>query len=213
MDQCGGLERVVGRFVGHFLRSELAQLVVNQGKQFFGGGRVTLLDGVKYAGNVAHGRSVARNTADDSTKPAGTENEVARQQPALFVDAVAERMHAVVERVMEFWRCRQRRQIRNAGVLRQFFDRSGGHKATRLDRASRASGNRFDAARWIARVHACLQFFLPRDTQTTSTRFSQSQRKVINRLFTCSFCRGNGQSELIGHSGHLGSRATQMRRP
>ena len=53
MHQRGGLQSLVRRFVGHARRRQLAQLLIDQRKQFIGGPGIAMLDGLKNAGNVA----------------------------------------------------------------------------------------------------------------------------------------------------------------
>ena len=53
VDQRGGLQGLVGCFVGHFRRRQLAQLLIYQRKQFIGSLGVAVLNGLKNLGNVA----------------------------------------------------------------------------------------------------------------------------------------------------------------
>ena len=50
------MERLSRRFVGHLVRGQLAQLFVNQRKQFLGGRSFALLDAIQDAGDFAHRR-------------------------------------------------------------------------------------------------------------------------------------------------------------
>jgi hypothetical protein len=61
MDERGGLQGLVGRFVRHFRRRELPQFSINQWQQFIGGLGVAMFDGLKYAGYVSDGRSYTRS--------------------------------------------------------------------------------------------------------------------------------------------------------
>jgi len=63
MHQRGGLQSLVGRFVRHARRSQLAQLLIDQRKQFIGGLGVALFDGLKNAGNVAQRATVSDSPA------------------------------------------------------------------------------------------------------------------------------------------------------
>ena len=52
MHQGGGLERVTGRIMGHFVSGELAQFRIDQRQELIGGFRIAVLDGLKNAGHV-----------------------------------------------------------------------------------------------------------------------------------------------------------------
>jgi hypothetical protein len=54
------LQSLVGPLMRHARRRQLAQLLIDQWQQFIGGLRVALLDGLKYAGNIAQ-RATAIN--------------------------------------------------------------------------------------------------------------------------------------------------------
>lgn len=60
MNERGGLQRLVGRLVGHFRRCELAQFAIDKRQQFLGGARVAVLDGFKNAGDVANNCNYTR---------------------------------------------------------------------------------------------------------------------------------------------------------
>ena len=60
MHQRGGLQSLVGAFIRHARRRQLAQLLIDQRKQFIGGLRVAVLDGLKNAGNVAQPATVIK---------------------------------------------------------------------------------------------------------------------------------------------------------
>ena len=63
MDQRGGLQSLVGGFIGHFRRRQFAQFAIDQQQQFIGGPRVALLDGLKNAGNVAQPAKITKLSA------------------------------------------------------------------------------------------------------------------------------------------------------
>jgi len=54
MDQGCGLEGVAGRFLGHLVRCQLAQFLIDQREQFLCGFAIALLDALKDLGDVAH---------------------------------------------------------------------------------------------------------------------------------------------------------------
>ena len=54
MDERGGLQRLVRRFVGHLVGGELAQFFIDQRQQFIGGFGVAVFDGLQNLGDVAH---------------------------------------------------------------------------------------------------------------------------------------------------------------
>ena len=54
VNQRGGLERLTGRFVGHLVRRQFAQLLVHQREQFVGGVGIAFLDGSQDMSDVAH---------------------------------------------------------------------------------------------------------------------------------------------------------------
>jgi len=54
MHQRRWLERVAGRFAGHFARGEPAQLPVNQRQQLIGGQGITVLDGMEQLRDLGH---------------------------------------------------------------------------------------------------------------------------------------------------------------
>jgi hypothetical protein len=54
MDERGGLQRLVRRFVGHLVGGELAQFFIDQRQQFISGFGVALFDGVENVGDVVH---------------------------------------------------------------------------------------------------------------------------------------------------------------
>ena len=60
MDERGGLQRLVGRFIGHFRRRELAQLLIDQRQQSIGGLGIAVLNGLQNAGNVAQSATITR---------------------------------------------------------------------------------------------------------------------------------------------------------
>jgi hypothetical protein len=60
MHQRGGLQSLVGRFVGHFRRRQFAQFPIDQRQQFIGGFGVAMFDGLKNAGHVAQPATVTR---------------------------------------------------------------------------------------------------------------------------------------------------------
>ena len=60
MDQCGGLQGLIGRFVGHARRSELAQFAIDQRQQFIGGLGIAVFDGFQNAGDVAQPLTINR---------------------------------------------------------------------------------------------------------------------------------------------------------
>jgi len=60
MHQRGGLQSLVGAFIRHARRRQLAQLLIDQRKQFIGGLRVAVLDGLQNAGNVAQPATVIK---------------------------------------------------------------------------------------------------------------------------------------------------------
>lgn len=53
MHERGGLQRLVGRFIRHARRRELAQFAVHRWKQLIGGVWIAMLYGFKNAGDVA----------------------------------------------------------------------------------------------------------------------------------------------------------------
>jgi hypothetical protein len=53
MHERSGLQCLVGRFIRHLRRRQLAQFAVDQGQQSLGSLWVALLDGLKNPGNVA----------------------------------------------------------------------------------------------------------------------------------------------------------------
>jgi hypothetical protein len=59
MHQGGGLERLARRLLGHLLRRQLPQLVVNEGQKLLGGLRVALVDGGQDARDFTHRLSSA----------------------------------------------------------------------------------------------------------------------------------------------------------
>src|SRR5205823_11377587 len=54
VDQRSRLKRLAGLFVGQFLRSEEAQLIVNKRQELLCGGRIALLDGGENSGDLTH---------------------------------------------------------------------------------------------------------------------------------------------------------------
>jgi hypothetical protein len=60
MHQGGGLQRLMGRFIGHARGRELAQLAIDQRQQFIGGLGIAVLDGLQNAGNVAQSATIIR---------------------------------------------------------------------------------------------------------------------------------------------------------
>jgi hypothetical protein len=54
MDQCGGLERLARGFACHFVGGEFAKFAIDQGQQFLGGSRITIVYGGKNARDVTH---------------------------------------------------------------------------------------------------------------------------------------------------------------
>jgi len=58
MDERGGLQGLTRLLLGHLLRGELAEFVVNQWQQLFSGFGFTLLHAIQNARDVAHQRSV-----------------------------------------------------------------------------------------------------------------------------------------------------------
>src|SRR5439155_27256324 len=50
----GGLKSLAWRFLGHLVRGEFAQFLVNQRQQFVGSFWIAFFDGVEDAGDVAH---------------------------------------------------------------------------------------------------------------------------------------------------------------
>jgi hypothetical protein len=55
VNERGGLQRLVGRFVRHFLRSQAAQLIVNKGEEPSGGLGISLFDVRQNPRDIAHG--------------------------------------------------------------------------------------------------------------------------------------------------------------
>lgn len=55
VDQRGGIERLTRFLLGELLRRQRSQLIVDQGQELLSRLRVTLFDGVQYAGHVTHG--------------------------------------------------------------------------------------------------------------------------------------------------------------
>src|ERR1039457_302079 len=60
MHERGGLQRLVGRFIGHARCREFAQFAINQREQFIGGLWVAVLDGFQNAGDVAQSATITR---------------------------------------------------------------------------------------------------------------------------------------------------------
>jgi hypothetical protein len=58
VDECGGLEGMPGRLTRHLIRSETAQLTIDQKEQVIGGFGVAGLDGCKHSGNITHPSSI-----------------------------------------------------------------------------------------------------------------------------------------------------------
>ena len=54
VDQGGRLQRLAGRFLGHLLRRQLAQLLVHQWQQLLGGMGIALLGRGQDAGDFFH---------------------------------------------------------------------------------------------------------------------------------------------------------------
>ncbi len=54
VDQSGGLERLAGRFIRHFVRGEAAQFFIDQREQLLSGRRISPFDGLKNTRHVAH---------------------------------------------------------------------------------------------------------------------------------------------------------------
>jgi hypothetical protein len=54
MDQGGGLQGLPRWFLGHLVRRQLTQLVIDQRQQLLGGQSIALLDGRKNACDLAH---------------------------------------------------------------------------------------------------------------------------------------------------------------
>ena len=66
MHQGGGLERVAGGFVGHLVRRQSAQFLINQRQQLIRSFGVTLLDGFENTRDVGHAlQSSPETTADN----------------------------------------------------------------------------------------------------------------------------------------------------
>src|SRR5262249_4586797 len=64
VDQGGGLQGLPRLLLGQPVGREPAQLVVDQGQQLLGGGRVALLDGGQDTRDIAHGVKVSRRRGD-----------------------------------------------------------------------------------------------------------------------------------------------------
>ena len=60
MHERGGLQGLVGRFIRHARRRQLAQFAIDQRQQFIGGLRVAVFDGLKNAGDVAQPATITR---------------------------------------------------------------------------------------------------------------------------------------------------------
>ena len=59
MNQCGGLERVLRRLLGHLLSGEVSQLVIDQREELLGGGGIAVLDLRKDLCDINHDPIVA----------------------------------------------------------------------------------------------------------------------------------------------------------
>ena len=68
MNQRGSLQRVAGRFVRHFVRSQVAEFRIKERKQFLSDLGIALLNGVEDAGDIAHSASLREDERECTVK-------------------------------------------------------------------------------------------------------------------------------------------------
>jgi len=71
VDQCGGVEGVAGRLLGHPCGRELPQLVVDEREQVRGGLAVTSRGGIEQASHLGHASRVYRPLPTGSSEKTG----------------------------------------------------------------------------------------------------------------------------------------------
>src|SRR5262249_22556705 len=68
MDQRRSLQGLAGRLLGHFVRGQLSQFVINQRQQFIGSFGVALQNCIKNARDIAHALTVATSVPGGNSK-------------------------------------------------------------------------------------------------------------------------------------------------
>ena len=61
------MERVTGGFVGHLVRGEFAQLLIDERQQFLRGFGIAVLDGFEESRDVAHGARLWKTSRETTS--------------------------------------------------------------------------------------------------------------------------------------------------